>query len=238
MISVVACTNREWFLKNIISNFQKQTIRNKELLIILHSLKIDVLKVREVLEKTTLDYSLLHFSEEMTLGECLNKGGQLAKYDFIAKMDDDDYYGANYLSEAFDALTQTNAMMVGKASFYIYFKQQQELRLFNPNRENLWIKKNSSNQCSCLLSGATLSFKKELFNTVTFPSINQGEDTVFQKSCLENGIKILSLSKNDYAYFRYSFPHHHTSDATDHLLKSHSLFVSKTDSFENIVSKT
>lgn len=215
-------------------NFQKQTIMNKELVIVLHSLKIDSIKVRAVLEKAKVPFSLLQCSEAISLGECINKGVQLAKYDYIAKMDDDDYYGANYLNEAVEALTHTNAMMVGKATFYIYFNQKQELRLFNPYWENSWIKMNSS----CFLSGATLTFKKELFNTVSFPAINQGEDTGFQKLCLENGVKILSLSKNDYAYLRYSIPHHHSSDATDYLLKSRSLFVSRTDCFEHIVNGT
>lgn len=238
MISVIACTNREEFLPNLIQNFQKQIIKNKQLLLVLHSLKTNIEKWKEVLEKANIEYHLQEFSEELSLGECLNEASTLAKYNFIAKMDDDDYYGADYLREAYDTLTQTDVMLIGKAAFYIYFKQNQELRLINPNWENTWIGKNNDNQYSCLLSGATLSFKKELLNTVTFPSINQGEDSSFQKLCLEKGYKILSLSKSNYAYIRYSNPSHHASDATEHLLKRRSLFISQTAYFENFVNKS
>lgn len=237
MISVVACTNREEFLPNLIRNFQKQTLNKKELLLVLHSLRIDHRKWKDVLESANIEYTLLNFSEELSLGECLNEAAILAKYHFISKMDDDDYYGGDYLREAYHALTQTDVMMVGKAAFYIYFKQKQELRLMNPNWENTWIKNNIPNHISCLVSGATLTFKKELLNTVSFPPTNQGEDSGFQKLCLESGGKILSLSKKNYVYMRYSNLSHHNSDATDQLLKRHSVFVSKTAHFETIVNK-
>ena len=34
--------------------------------------------------------------EKATLGDCLNYGVIKSKYDIIAKLDDDDYYGPNY----------------------------------------------------------------------------------------------------------------------------------------------
>lgn len=237
MISVVACSNREEFLPNLIDNFKKQVINKKQLLLVLHSLTMNIDKWKAVLENAKIEYSLLKFSEDISLGECLNGAAKEAKYNIISRMDDDDFYGANYLSEAYDALTQNDVMMVGKAAFYIYFIQKQELRLMNPDWENTWIKKGNHNHISCLLSGATLTFKKELLNTVSFPPINQGEDSGFQKLCLENGGKILSLSKQNYAYLRYRNSSHHVSDATDQLLKRHSVFVSKTASFESIVNK-
>lgn len=223
MITVVACTNREDFVQSIINNFQKQTLVEKELILILHALDINI---------DPKGHKVLHLPEEMSLGECLNQGVKLAKFQYVAKMDDDDYYGPDYLMEAYQTLIQTSADLVGKSSFYIYFKNNQELRLYNPNFENRWIVNNGPYQSSFFLSGATMVFRKCIFSRVLFPDVNIGEDSGFQKLCYENGMKIYALSKDHYAYLRYPDSVHHHSDVKEPLLKRRSRFIANVPSVE------
>lgn len=227
MISVVACTNRQGFVPNIIENFQRQSLIEKELIIIVNSstMKIDI-----------AGYKIRQFPDEVSLGECLNKGISLANYDYVTKMDDDDYYGTDYLKEAFEALVQNNADVVGKSSFYIYFEKSHELRLYNPYRENQWIVNNGPFKSSYFLSGATLAFKKRILNHVNFPDVNVGEDSGFQLRCYESGLKMYSLSKEHYAYLRYNDPQHHHSDAKDQLLRRRSRFIVNSPSIEKYVN--
>ena len=222
MISVVACTNRAEFIPNIMANFQKQTLKEKELILILNSSKLNV-EIENVLQ----------FPEEMSLGECLNRGVASAKYDVVAKMDDDDYYGPDYLTEAYVALLQTNADIVGKSSFYIYFKKSQEVHLYNPKRENCWILNHGHYKSSYFMSGATMAFKKDIFKKINFSHVNQGEDSVFQRSCFENGLKMYAISKEHYAYVRYAAQQHHHSDVSDGLLRRRSRFVANAPSIED-----
>jgi hypothetical protein len=42
MISVVVCTNRSGFVTNIIENFQRQTLLEKELIIVVNSTTMEV----------------------------------------------------------------------------------------------------------------------------------------------------------------------------------------------------
>jgi hypothetical protein len=234
LISIVACTNREEYVSSIIANFQKQTIQDKELILILNSTKMDFNRIQHVLGVAEKNSLLLQFPDEMSLGECLNKGVERAKFEIIAKMDDDDYYGDDYLTEAVKVLIQTKAEVVGKSSFYIYFKKKQELRLYNPDWENRWIINNGQNyyKPSYFLSGASMIFKKNLFKKIAFPQVNQGEDSGFQRLCFENKINMYSLSKDHYVYVRYNKKHHHTSDATDKMLRRRSRFVITTPSVE------
>jgi glycosyltransferase involved in cell wall biosynthesis len=238
LISIIACTNREKFVSNILANFQKQTLHGKELILVLNSAKMNFKQIKRELDEAKLNSQLLQFPDEMSLGECINKGAERANFEYLGKMDDDDYYGNSYLKEAFEALTQTKAELVGKSSFYIYFKKKQELRLYNPDHENSWIINNGQNhyKTSHFLSGATLIFKKDLLEKVTFPHVNQGEDSGFQRRCFENHVKMYSLSKDHYVYVRSGLPHHHTSDATDRMLRGRSKLVTRTASIETFLN--
>ncbi|MEH7083470.1 glycosyltransferase, partial [Neobacillus drentensis] len=98
MITVIVCTNRQAFLPKIIENFERQTLEEKELIIVVNSTFIKV---------DGIGYSFIQIPEEVSLGACLNQGTRLAKYDFVTKMDDDDYYGPDYLNEVYEALVLT-----------------------------------------------------------------------------------------------------------------------------------
>ncbi len=53
-------------------------------------------------------------SENISLGRCLNFGVNKAKFNIIAKFDDDDYYGPKYLSDSLKAFDETDAKLIGK----------------------------------------------------------------------------------------------------------------------------
>ncbi|MEH7309156.1 glycosyltransferase family 2 protein [Neobacillus drentensis] len=227
MISVVACTNRQAYLPKIIENFQRQTLVEKELIIVANA---------AFMEASGVGYPIFQIPEEVSLGACLNQGVRLAKYDFVTKMDDDDYYGPDYLKEVYETLVQTGADLVGKCSFYIHFQKNKELRLYNPNHENQWIVNNGPFKSSDFLHGATLAFKKKILDQVRFPEVNVGEDSGFQLLCYESGLKMYSLSKDHYAYLRYTDPQHHHSDAKEPLLRRRSRFIVNTASIEKYIN--
>ncbi|WP_052948607.1 glycosyltransferase [Mesobacillus campisalis] len=239
MISIIACTNRKEFVHNIISNFQKQLIQKKELILIVNSSKFDFKDIEYLFGRIDFKYKFLHFPSKVSLGECLNKGVEEASYNYIGKMDDDDLYGPLYLKEGYETICETNADVVGKSSFFIYFNSDQELRLYNPKMENRWILNTGQNvyKSSYFFSGATLIMKKDVFKRVTFPNVSVGEDSEFQRQCFYGGFKMYSLSKDNYVYIRYIQTGHHHSDATENLLKRRSCFSAKIPSIEEYFEK-
>ena len=58
----------------------------------------------------------------VTLGESLNRGVKEASGYYIAKMDDDDYYGENYLSDMMLAAGFSGAEILGKGTYFVHMK--------------------------------------------------------------------------------------------------------------------
>ncbi|WP_167815148.1 glycosyltransferase [Sporolactobacillus shoreae] len=240
MISVVVSTHRPQFIDTIIENFSRQTLVEKELILILNTWDIDLLRIRKKLAIRGVRADIFLLPPHISLGECLNQGVKRASYSTIAKFDDDDYYGKYYLEEAQHVLSETGAEVIGKRSFFIYFKNTNELRLYHPGYENIWIPNHgmAAYKNTYFFSGATLVTKKSIAETFPFPNTNIGEDSWFQKNCFLNGIRMYAASRKNYAYLRYPSRYHHTSNSSDSLLKKNSDWVANTLALSHYVDQT
>ncbi len=205
---------------------------------ILTNPSFDYLKVRNQLIKENISFQLYQLDKDQSLGECLNFGVEKANGEVVAKFDDDDYYGPSYLKEASDVLKNTNAGVVGKSSFYVYFKNWNKLYLYNPKNENKWIFNHNTEEqfkTKHFLSGGSLVIRKEVFDKVIFPHLNVGEDSTFQKDCFNKKIKLYTTSRNHYTHIRYPYHDHHSSDVKDFQLIRRSKLITIIEDFERIV---
>ncbi|PLR80349.1 hypothetical protein CVD25_14505 [Bacillus canaveralius] len=226
MVSIICCTIRQHFMENVFQNYENQVWKGKELIIILNRDDIDIGKWK-IRAKFSQDVSVYQLQEKWTLGECLNFGIEKARYDFISKFDDDDYYAPNYLAKSMEAINKTNADLVGKRTIYMYFEAEQILAIHKPGKENKFVKQG--------LKGATLIFKKEISKKVLFPKLNLGEDTFFIRECIKNKFKVYSTDKNNYVCLRTSKAGHHTWDTNNGILLKKSSIVCKTDDYKPFV---
>src|SRR4051812_2535789 len=99
-------------IETVFRNFEQQNYQEKELIIILNknSMNIDSWKKRA--EQST-NVRVYQIHEDTTLGDCLNFGVTLSKYDCIAKFDDDDYYGPKYISSMMEDFETHEADIIG-----------------------------------------------------------------------------------------------------------------------------
>lgn len=225
MITVVTSTIRENMLERVLENFARQNIQEKELIIILNknNIKLENLAAPNI--------RVFQLDEEKTLGECLNFGSMQARYDVIAKFDDDDYYSPFYLDNALRLLKETGADVVGKAGIFVYFKKDKLLTIFRP-RMNTFFLKNKR----VFLAGGTLVFKKEVLKGVQFQALNSGEDVQFQKDCLDDRkLSLYSGSVHDYVLIRYQEGHKHSWQVLNETFQKQCKRVVVTDSFEEYV---
>ncbi|MFC7678018.1 glycosyltransferase [Paenibacillus sp. GCM10028914] len=197
MVSVITCTMRQESLRNVFNNYDRQKWSDKELIIIVN--KNDMSVSRWIRRAERYDnVTIYKLPEQMTLGKCLNFAIEKAKYSYIAKFDDDDYYGANYLIQAMRAFQETDADIVGKKDIYVYMEAIQAILLRT--------KKEISG-----LGGPTLVFKKEVWDRVKWPtSMKTGSDTSFKKQCLKHGFKFHSTDTSNFVYVRKADPMEHT----------------------------
>ncbi|MCP8970122.1 glycosyltransferase [Ectobacillus ponti] len=229
MVSVITCTIRDEMIENVFSNYANQLWEEKELIIILNN---DTMNMETWIEKSA-DYdnvSIFRLPEMDTLGDCLNYGIEKARYDIVAKFDDDDYYSPYYLTEAMDAFKKYNPQLVGKGSSYMYFEEENLLVIRKIGNEN---KLGSST-----VKGGTLVFKKSLYPGIQFPSIKgNGTDTGFLKECKKQGVKMYASSRYNYVYIRRGNPESHTFKKETDFFKKKSQVIGTIKDFEHIATK-
>ncbi|MEH7309157.1 glycosyltransferase [Neobacillus drentensis] len=224
-ITVVTSTNREYMLDRVIENFTRQTVQEKELIIILNK---NEMKRENVVALPNI--SVFQLDEEKTLGEGLKFGFSQARYEVVAKFDDDDYYSPDYLTHAIQMLQETGADVVGKAGIFVYIKKDRLLTTFRPRMHSIFLKNNR-----VFLAGGTLVFKKDVLEKVQFQALNNGEDVQFQKDCLSQKLSLYSGSLNDYVLIRYQENHHHSWQVLDEIFQKHCKQIAVTDAFEEYV---
>lgn len=237
MISVITCTNRNAYQSNIKENFKRQNWNDKELIIILN--KDSLIKEEWVsyFQDLTNVY-VIQLNEICSLGECLNHGIQLGKYKYIAKMDDDDYYSSEYLTDSITTIQTSGAQVVGKTSIYMYFEEDRSLQIFNPYKFAPPEVRCSENKYEAkVLMGGTLFFEKKINEDIPFQSSSLGEDAKFCEDCIKNNIPIYSGKKNHYVYIRRA-KDLHTWKIENDKMKKFCTFLTYTDDFVSYLSSS
>lgn len=197
-ISIVVCTMRKNSLQNVFENYERQLYKNKEMIIVLNNNKMNINEWRKK-AKSYDNISVFQLDENISLGKCLNFAVSKARYDIIAKFDDDDYYGRKYLSDSIKALKYAD--IIGKAASFVYFKKSKTLAVRSPLKENKYVKH---------MDGPTLIIKRHVLDKIAFADIPKGVDTRFSKDCINNGFKIYSTNKFHHVYIRSESSEDHT----------------------------
>ena len=194
MISVITITNKTNtnIIENIFNNYNNQSYPNKELILIVNkdeNLRKYVDKSKEMNIKNCKIFGLHPF---ISLGECLNYTINKMSGEYWAKMDDDDIYGINYLTEAHFNIINTKADLIGKNSVIIHDKNTKTLYDVN-GKKNVFVD---------FVRGPTFFCHKDLFNSFRFQKLNKGEDTQFIKDLVNAKRKIYSTSERNFMYIR------------------------------------
>ncbi|WP_237661586.1 glycosyltransferase [Sutcliffiella horikoshii] len=234
MITFITPTIRQENINNVFENYNRQLVENKELIVILNKDGMD-LNSWLTHSQRYKNVRIIQLPEERSLGECLNEGIQLARFNYIAKFDDDDYYGPDYANTALIDLQNNRADVVGKSSIFVYYEDSRLLTILNPGYENLL--STNPKLPERLLSGATLVFKKDVSLSVPFPNINIGEDSSFQLECLRMGYVLYSSDRYNYYCVRKANKYFHTSVVSNERLIKKSKIISKTGTPESYVNK-
>lgn len=199
-VSVVMCTMRPENVERCLEAFQRQKHPRKELLLVLNNGVFDVEGIRRRVAAIP-DARVLHVEGATTLGECLNLAIGQASGEFIAKMDDDDYYGEHYLSDEVLAASWSGADIVGKGTYFTYLEGQNLLGVRNLAPEHAFTR---------LVSGATLLVRRSVFRDVRFQAIRRGTDTAFLVDALNNDCSIYSTDRFNFILVRKGDTSGHT----------------------------
>ncbi|HAV8409747.1 TPA: glycosyltransferase [Escherichia coli] len=215
LVSIVMCTNRPQNIGLMIENYLRQEYRNKELIVIINTNDKNIEHIQDKLSIIP-NVTLAQLNADFSLGECLNKAVEMAKGDIIAKVDDDDIYGKNYIGDAILALDYSGADVVGKDSHLAYVESMDKTFLIREDKDCRF---------SDFVIGASLVIRKEVFDKISFHNKNRGEDSQFLKDCNENGISIYSSDIYNYITIRNKNINNHTWKIDDSKFTAKAKFI-------------
>lgn len=230
-VTIITSTMRPKHINQLFQNYARQDWVNKELIIIVNK---DSAGLQRYQNKAKLfpNVRVFRMPESSKLGACLNYAASMAKYDYIAKFDDDDYYGPHYISEAMSTFQTSKADIVGKLEIYYYFPHRTTLLL--RRRGRYWYTPVSR------VAGATIMFHKRVMDKISFNTeVRQGSDVRFLKRALEHKFRIYTTSRYNFAAMRRADRSSHTWKITDqHLLRSKGAVITRTANYRRHVNRT
>lgn len=226
-VTIITSTIRQHCLNNIFSNYASQNYNPKELIIILNknSMKIDPWLKKA---KQYKNVRVFRIDEKKSLGSCINFAVSKAKYNYISKFDDDNFYAPSFIKGLMNTFKTKKADIVGKNSYFMYFEGSKTLAINSPNNENRYVG---------FLSGSALIIKKHVLQKIQFPDMSSGEDTVFLRNCIKNGFRLYSSDRYNYVCIRRKNLNTHTWKANEKALIKGCQFVAKTNNFKKYVIK-
>ncbi|MGH3469249.1 MAG: glycosyltransferase, partial [Thermocrispum sp.] len=213
-VSAVAPTNRTHEIGNIVDNMGRQAYPDLELVLVLHGLDTDDADLRaQAADKGVKNLTIVHADPSLTLGSCMNLGIDAASGSYIAKIDDDNFYGAHYLTDLMAAFDYTDAGIVGKWGHYVWLRSTDAVVLRYPDAEHTYERR---------IQGGTMLIDGELARTKRFSDIPRAVDSDFLDRAIADGVRI-------YSGDRFNFVSVRGSDRTSHTWQVHDVtFMTKT----------
>lgn len=177
-----------------VRRFAAQTYPRKALVVGCHRFSAETIAdvVAEV--EASLPIAVMEFDESFPLGRCLNAAIESTPASLIAKIDDDDFYGPNYLEDAVQANRYAGAALVGKGATFTYLENRGETLLRRPDIADRFYDGSPS--------GASLVFERSLWERIPFPHRGLGEDLAFVEAAKLLGIRPYATSPYEFVYYR------------------------------------
>lgn len=205
--SIVVTSNRPEHVDMAFANAARQTIENKQLIFLSHGFELSSYEQSRLRDRYQLDdVGFLHAESSESLGSNLNRLFSTAEGDIIFRMDDDDYYGANYSRDLLHALSFSGSQVVGKAESYIYFEESDSTVLTYIGH---------SHRHTDFIRGATFCGRREVFNLYKFPDARRGEDSDFLAQVRKDGGTVYSADRFNFLVRRRAAKDSHTWTVSD-----------------------
>ena len=214
-VSVLVATIRPDDLTSLLSQLLQQSLATFELRLGLHAVELTGLHKKQIsaLNRRKVKVFVQKFDADYTLGTILSSLAQESSCDFIAKMDDDDYYGPEHLRDLLDAALDTGAEVVGRAMNYIYLEPL-----------NITVRKFSRGSMQTVehysdwICGGTILAKRTTAQTAGwFGGGSSAVDHFLLNAVTSNGGKIWRTFGAGYIYRRGFTPHTYVTNYSKYL---------------------
>ncbi|MEE2524057.1 glycosyltransferase family protein [Pseudarthrobacter sp. J47] len=198
-VSVLVSTIRPWQLEHVFRTVGSQRDVDVELVLLTHGFTADGNEIRKLQEQFGVsDVKILKAERSESLGACLNQCVEAASGEVLTKMDDDDFYAPDYLSDQLYALHFSGADVVGKQAHYMYLERRNATILRFPEWEHRYTR---------TVMGPTIMGSAGIFQATLFDDVGSGEDSLFLKRVIQGGGSIYAADRFNYCQQRYGEGH-------------------------------
>jgi hypothetical protein len=213
-ISAVVPTNRVHEIGNILENLARQLHADVELVLVLHGVTLDRGDLLARAKDLGLEnVQVIEAQHELNLGACLNLGVEAAGGAYIAKMDDDNFYGRHYLTDLVRAFDYTDAGIVGKWAHYVWLRATDAVVLRYADAEHAYGRR---------VQGGSILLGRDLARSLRFADLPRGVDSDLLDRAMAGGVRIYSADRFNFVSVRGSDREAHTWTVSD------STFLTKT----------
>jgi spore maturation protein CgeB len=200
-ISVVVPTNRPRQLDNVFEFVGRQSHEPVELVLVQHGFSIAEDELRARAKASGVGDLVIRVADATsTLGACMNLGVEAAAGEYIAKMDDDNWYGPHYLRDLVRAFSYTDADVVGKWAHLVYLQGSGATLLRFGYAEHRYVN---------LVQGGTIIVRRSTAADLGFEELPRRIDTTFLD-------KVRSAGGSVYSTDRFNFVSVRRADALAH----------------------
>jgi hypothetical protein len=191
-VAVVCVSMRPHLLDSVVANIARQDHVRIQPVFVASAPSFDMDAVEAAFDR--FDGAVVMRPPDRTsLGSALNRAMEVTDAPFVAKFDDDDLYGSNYLADSLRAHDYAGAGVVGKHTYYARVAATGGTHLRFPGNEFRY---------SGTLAGGTLVLDRNRIGEQQFADISLGEDRAFLATCHRRGFSTFSADRFNFVQMR------------------------------------
>jgi len=205
-VSAIVPTIRPGQLDHVLRQVGTQTWPQLQLVLVLHGIDVPPDLEARAREAGVPDLVVRRADADVTLGAALNLGVQAADGTLVAKLDDDNLYLPDYLTDLVRALDYSGADVTGKWAHFVHLEA---------SRLNLLRFAEHEHRFTDLVQGGTLLTGRDLAAELRFEDLPRRVDTTFLRKLRRGGGTVYSADRFNFVSVRRADPAGHTWHVTE-----------------------
>lgn len=196
---VIPCYNSWRYMERGLHSLEKQTLTNFEVIFVDDCSTDDTYyQLEEYQKQSALNMHIIQNVKNIGPGESRNNGIKVAKGEYLAFMDSDDWYELNYLELMFKEICKTKAEIVFCDFFRCFESGVRNGLEVNKMLENC---NKNSYVALAFTSLCCLVVKRDLVQQFLIPNIYHGEDAAVIPVWIARANKVSYIPQKIYNYF-------------------------------------
>jgi spore maturation protein CgeB len=205
-VSAIVPTIRPGQLDHVLRQVGTQTWPHLQLVLVLHGIDVPPDLEARARDAGVTDLVVRRADADVTLGAALNLGVQAADGQLVAKLDDDNLYLPDYLTDLVRALDYSGADVAGKWAHFVHLEA---------SRLNLLRFAEHEHRFTDLVQGGTLLTGRDLAAELRFEDLPRRVDTTFLHKVRRGGGTVYSADRFNFVSVRRADPAGHTWHVTE-----------------------